>query len=578
MLRFTLAVLLVSGSALAQNATSLRGRVLGTEQPLDQQAYAWDAAARTWSPFSFATASGSSNYCAPSGGNTTTYTCAPVPAFSAYTAGMVLAFKPDVTNTGASTLNVNSLGAKNIQKLSSGSLVAVAAGDLDADYVYLIRYTGTVFVIDSASNYISSVGPGFTVSPGGQLDYDPAVIPTLTGTNTWLGAQVATGASRTAPWKAGTTLPGTCAIGDSFFDTDATAGLNLFGCTAVNTWTLLGDGGTFSASALTDFAVSGMGTATLTVCSTCSPTVPGNTRWGSTVTRKLTSGTALLTGGVGADTAYIYVDSAGALTVGTTNRTITCTNCTAVTGVTSFPLNQSIPMWTCTITATTWDASGCTDYRAVYSANRLTAGSGITLTESAGSTQIAASNSSVCIDTAGLGYDWPMGNTGGTGNHDWPTNGANVTWAWQVNARCYQTLSKLTVNITVASGTCGGTCGFAMGLYDSTGALLSQSATITSGGSPNLNATGAITATLAAAQTVFGPYYIVASTNSTTLRLSAWNSDGYVPVLVNKNGNRYGRAANDSTGSSTITLPATLGAISPSTNGYGAPLVVLVER
>jgi len=41
---------------------------------------------------------------------------------------------------------------------------------------------------------------------------------------------------------AGTTAPTTCVTGAVFFDTDATAGLNWFGCTAANTWTLLGDG------------------------------------------------------------------------------------------------------------------------------------------------------------------------------------------------------------------------------------------------------------------------------------------------------------------------------------------------
>jgi hypothetical protein len=47
----------------------------------------------------------------------------------------------------------------------------------------------------------------------------------------------------TAPVKAGTSAPGTCVVSELFFDTDATAGLNMFGCTATDTWTLLGDGG-----------------------------------------------------------------------------------------------------------------------------------------------------------------------------------------------------------------------------------------------------------------------------------------------------------------------------------------------
>jgi hypothetical protein len=41
----------------------------------------------------------------------------------------------------------------------------------------------------------------------------------------------------------GTAVPGTCSIGMIYFDNDASAGVNLYGCTATNTWTLLGDGG-----------------------------------------------------------------------------------------------------------------------------------------------------------------------------------------------------------------------------------------------------------------------------------------------------------------------------------------------
>lgn len=40
-----------------------------------------------------------------------------------------------------------------------------------------------------------------------------------------------------------TAVPGTCTIGMLFFDNNASAGVNLYGCTASNTWTLLGDGG-----------------------------------------------------------------------------------------------------------------------------------------------------------------------------------------------------------------------------------------------------------------------------------------------------------------------------------------------
>ena len=53
-----------------------------------------------------------------------------------------------------------------------------------------------------------------------------------TATDTWTRAA----------YSQGTSAPGTCTLGQIFFDTDASAGQNLFGCTATDTWTQLGSG------------------------------------------------------------------------------------------------------------------------------------------------------------------------------------------------------------------------------------------------------------------------------------------------------------------------------------------------
>ena len=49
-------------------------------------------------------------------------------------------------------------------------------------------------------------------------------------------------ANTTKPFKSGTVLPATCGVGEAFFQTNAPAGVNLYGCTAVNSWTLLSAG------------------------------------------------------------------------------------------------------------------------------------------------------------------------------------------------------------------------------------------------------------------------------------------------------------------------------------------------
>jgi len=48
-------------------------------------------------------------------------------------------------NTDATTMNINSLGAKDIKKKSGTSLAALAANDLIAGQVYEIVYDGTQF-------------------------------------------------------------------------------------------------------------------------------------------------------------------------------------------------------------------------------------------------------------------------------------------------------------------------------------------------------------------------------------------------------------------------------------------------
>lgn len=60
-----------------------------------------------------------------------------VPPITAYQDGMVLRFKAGTTNTGASTLNVNSIGAKTIKKLYN---VTLSDGDITAGQQIVVTY------------------------------------------------------------------------------------------------------------------------------------------------------------------------------------------------------------------------------------------------------------------------------------------------------------------------------------------------------------------------------------------------------------------------------------------------------
>lgn len=71
------------------------------------------------------------------------YVITPSPAITAYTAGQTFSFKAANTNTTASTINVNALGAKDIKKLDGAT--ALVAGDIVAGQIIVIEYDGTNF-------------------------------------------------------------------------------------------------------------------------------------------------------------------------------------------------------------------------------------------------------------------------------------------------------------------------------------------------------------------------------------------------------------------------------------------------
>ena len=73
--------------------------------------------------------------------NTYTLTLSPAPT---YVDGLAVSVKINVTNTGAVTLNINSLGAKSVLRASGEAL---EAGNLVANSVYTVRYNGTNFIL-----------------------------------------------------------------------------------------------------------------------------------------------------------------------------------------------------------------------------------------------------------------------------------------------------------------------------------------------------------------------------------------------------------------------------------------------
>lgn len=97
----------------------------------DEQISNWNDAAQSGS---YAIATGTANV----------YAVTLTPAPTAYTEGMALCVKINITSTGASTLNVNGLGAKSILD-SLGN--PITSGGLKAGLPYTLRYNGTNFIV-----------------------------------------------------------------------------------------------------------------------------------------------------------------------------------------------------------------------------------------------------------------------------------------------------------------------------------------------------------------------------------------------------------------------------------------------
>lgn len=94
-------------------------------------------------------------------GASDTYVITLSPAPIAYTTGMVIRFKANTLNTGASSLNANSLGGIALKKF--GTTNDTATGDILAGQIVEVVYDGTNFQILSAIDDINNLSTG-TVS------------------------------------------------------------------------------------------------------------------------------------------------------------------------------------------------------------------------------------------------------------------------------------------------------------------------------------------------------------------------------------------------------------------------------
>ena len=108
---------------------------------------------------------------------TDTITASATPAIAAYAAGQTFRFKAGGSCTGATTLNINSLGAKADQKRGA----ALASGDITANNVVEVAYDGTQFQMISPAAAV--VLPSASTSVAGIVEL-ATTAETTTGTAT----------------------------------------------------------------------------------------------------------------------------------------------------------------------------------------------------------------------------------------------------------------------------------------------------------------------------------------------------------------------------------------------------------
>jgi microcystin-dependent protein len=103
---------------------------------------------------------------------------------TSYNNGMIFNLNVDVANTGAATLNINGLGAKDIKKLTLAGKVALVTGDIVAGGIYTLIFDGTDFIVINPTERGSVAGEikyfAMNTAPDGYLKANGAAVSRTT--------------------------------------------------------------------------------------------------------------------------------------------------------------------------------------------------------------------------------------------------------------------------------------------------------------------------------------------------------------------------------------------------------------
>lgn len=136
-------------------------------------------------------------------GGTTAYTATSATGYTALANGLTIVTRFNAANTGASTLNLDTLGAKAIRKFVGGAESAVVANDMVTNQPYMLVYNTAVngaaggwVIMNPANSGVSSLAAGNGVTLSGSTG--AVTITTNTGVITTVNGSVAASISFTS--------------------------------------------------------------------------------------------------------------------------------------------------------------------------------------------------------------------------------------------------------------------------------------------------------------------------------------------------------------------------------------------
>ena len=421
-------------SGTGTNATQLQGRDVAATAPSDGQALAWSAANNRWEPvtgagsgvtsvfgrtgavtaqtgdYSFSQINGTISDAQVGTGIDAAKIGSGVVSNTEYQAldGVTAAIQTQLDGKASST-HTHGFSAITGQVVNSQIATGVDAAKIGSGTVgntvfgYLANVTSD---IQTQINGKAATSHSHTVAGDVTGDLGSTSVAKVRGRNVATTAptngQVLVWNDSLAQWEpqnqSGTGTNATQIQSRDVASTAPTSGQALAWNVTNNRWeptTISGSGGAGMAAQLGDLAVTRFSATVLQIGANCSTDTPCNVRFGNTVTKFTVAASVTLTSGSG--TAFVYVMPGGTLTVGH-NVTLTCSSCTAVSGVTGFPIG-SIPLARWDAVSGSWATTG-QDFRAVYSRMTMNTGDGLVMTDTGDAATVSVDTASVQLRVA----------------------------------------------------------------------------------------------------------------------------------------------------------------------------------